>query len=66
MSNAHQSPEKPAPPNGLKKHIFLAKVINSGIAAIISTFIVFPLDTTKTRLQNQRNSVDSVQLYTSL
>jgi len=49
-------------------HQIAAKSINSGIAAIIGTFIIYPMDICKTRLQNQRNFPDnkSIQLYTSL
>lgn len=40
-----------------------AKLINGGIAGIIGVTCVFPIDLTKTRLQNQRNGQ---QIYKSI
>ncbi|XP_073176428.1 mitochondrial glutamate carrier 1-like isoform X2 [Lepidochelys kempii] len=47
-----------------EKHIGLpAKLINGGVAGIIGTTCVFPIDLTKTRLQNQRSGQ---QVYKSM
>lgn len=48
-----QPSEQPAPPK-TKKPPFYANLIGGGIAGVVGTSIMFPMDMVKTRLQNQK------------
>lgn len=47
----------PAPPPKTKKPPFYANLIGGGIAGIVGTSIMFPMDMVKTRLQNQKTGM---------